>query len=628
MTENAIIASPERLRELQPAVRMSVYRAAALAVGVLSALYVSSLYNYLLFHVLAEFFSIVVACSIFVLAWNSRRFLANSYLLFIGIAYLFVAGVDLLHALAYKGMGVFSGPDANLATQLWIAARYLQSISLLVAPLFLGGKVRINNVFLAFSLASVLIMASIFYLKIFPDCYIAGMGLTTFKIVSEYVICLILGAALYLLMKRGEQFDEHVLRLLIGSIALTIASELCFTLYVSVFGFANLMGHFLKIAAFFLIYKALVETGFRRPYDLLFRELELERAYLEAEISQRKRIEEALNVTSSRLSSLIHNIPDVVNFRDLDRRFLLVNKAFEEFSGVSEKEVIGKKASEALTPEMRELFHSGDENAGWDGKLYVRELSLDDGIHKGAVLEIAQFPILDERGNLLGVGSISRDISERKRAEDRLKLSIREKEVLLQEIHHRVKNNLAVIHSLLNLQAGYVTANQHRRMFEDASSRVRSMALAHEMLYQSKNLAEIEIEEFVDRLVEHLFVSKGDSGGTVKLKKDVSDIQLGIDSAIPLGFLLTELVTNCLKHAFPDRMDGEITVSLHRIDDGRLMFTVSDNGIGMPEDIDLTNPRSLGLDLVDAFVQQLRGEIEIVRSKGTSVRITFSGSGK
>ena len=174
---------------------------------VLFGLYLTSLYSYPLFHSLAEIFSIVIACGIFMIAWNSRQFLDNNFLLFIGIAYLFVGAFDLIHTLAYKGMGVFQGYETNLPTQLWIAARYMESISLLIAPLFLRRKLKLNVVFLVL-LSALPLCYSIFYWNIFPICFVEGVGLTPFKKISEYIISLILLASIALLLKNRREFDR------------------------------------------------------------------------------------------------------------------------------------------------------------------------------------------------------------------------------------------------------------------------------------------------------------------------------------------------------------------------------------------------------------------------------------
>ncbi|HSB79394.1 MAG TPA: MASE3 domain-containing protein, partial [Candidatus Methylomirabilis sp.] len=207
-------------------------------------LYWTSVRSYLLFHSLAEGFSIAVAAGIFFVAWNARGFLPNGYLLFLGIASLFVAFLDLLHTLAYKGMGVFSGHGADLPTQLWIAARYMGSISFLLAPSFLAKQLRPHVLLAAYTLATGLILLSIFTWGIFPTCYIEGVGLTPFKRASEYIISLGLGAAILLLLRNRHAFDARVLRLIVGSIGVSILSELSFTLYLGVYDLANLLGHY------------------------------------------------------------------------------------------------------------------------------------------------------------------------------------------------------------------------------------------------------------------------------------------------------------------------------------------------------------------------------------------------
>jgi signal transduction histidine kinase len=240
---------------------------------ILLGLYRISLDSYLLFHSLAEIFSIVIACGIFMIAWNARRFLDNNYLLFIGIAYLFVGGIDLIHTLAYKGMGVFQGYGTNPATQLWIAARYMESLSLLFAPFLLSKKLKVHLLFAVYALATTLLLFSIFQWKIFPVCFVEGSGLTPFKKVSEYIISVILLASVFSLLRHREQFDRKVLIWVLCSIMLTIGSELAFTFYINAYGFSNLVGHFFKIMSFYLIYRALIETGLARPYNLLFRSL-------------------------------------------------------------------------------------------------------------------------------------------------------------------------------------------------------------------------------------------------------------------------------------------------------------------------------------------------------------------
>jgi len=253
---------------------------AIIVVLFLLIIYTTSLYSYLLFHSLAEMCSIVVAVGVFMLAWNSRRYLDNNYLLFIGIGYLFVAMLDLLHTLAYQGMGVFHEPGANLATQLWLAARYVQSGTLLFGLLFVKRSFRPRLVWVVYIAVTGLLIASIFVWDIFPAAFVDGQGLTPFKIISEYFISSALIAASVLMLAQREAFDSEVLSLLALSLAVTALSELMFTLYISVYDIANMIGHLLKIVAVYFLYRAIVQTGLVRPYGVMFRNLQdAERRY-------------------------------------------------------------------------------------------------------------------------------------------------------------------------------------------------------------------------------------------------------------------------------------------------------------------------------------------------------------
>ena len=219
---------------------------------VLFGLYFAGLYSYLLFHSLVEIFSIVVACAIFIVTWNVRRLLQNNYFLFIGIAYLFIGGIDLVHTLAYKGMGVFSGYGPNLPTQLWIIARYMESITLLLAPWFVHRKIKPALMFGVYALVTAVFLGAVFHKHLFLDCFVEGVGLTPFKKISEYVISMVLLCAMASLYQKRKDFDRAVFRLLATSIILTIGAELAFTFYVSVYGLSNLIGHFLKLISFYL----------------------------------------------------------------------------------------------------------------------------------------------------------------------------------------------------------------------------------------------------------------------------------------------------------------------------------------------------------------------------------------
>jgi len=241
---------------------------------ILSFLFIVSRYNYLIFHTLAEFFSIIIAWGIFIIVWNTKETVKNDPLVFIGIAYLFIGGLDLFHTLSYKGMGVL-GPEqgANPATQLWIIARYMESITLCMFSFLLGKRIKVAIPIGVYSIVSAITLFLVFIWDLFPACYVEGVGLTIFKKNSEYIICILLMAAFFFLYKKKNLLDQTVYKLLAVSIVLTIMAELAFTFYVSVYGFSNLIGHFLKIISFYLIYKAFIHTGLKEPYRLMFKEI-------------------------------------------------------------------------------------------------------------------------------------------------------------------------------------------------------------------------------------------------------------------------------------------------------------------------------------------------------------------
>jgi two-component sensor histidine kinase len=216
-----------------------------------------------------------------------------------------------------------------------------------------------------------------------------------------------------------------------------------------------------------------------------------------------------------------------------------------------------------------------------------------------------------------------REISERRRAEGQLKTSLAEKETLLSEIHHRVKNNLQVVSSLLYLQSRQIDDNEALKIFEESQHRVRSMALLHERLYQSGDLASVDLTEYLQRLASYLFRSYRGTSQPISLNVDAEPVALGVDAAVPCGLIVSELVSNSLKHGFPDGQEGEITIELVMDPEGRYHLVVGDNGLGLPDDLDFRNTESLGLRLVSKLVEQLGGTIELDRCKGTRFTISF-----
>lgn len=265
-------------------------------------------YNYLLFHTVAELVSIVVAFAIFILAWPTRRLLSNDFLLFLGFLYLTVGALDLIHTLSYKGMGILLSDDPDPATQLWIITRFLESFGLLLSPMFLKRRVPKG---LALVVSPILIAAAVitvFIWPVFPDCFIEGSGLTPFKKVSEYIISLLVLLAILRLQQQRKTLYKPLYVYLLLSMVCTIVAELFFTLYSDVYDLFNVSGHYFKIISFIFIYKAIIQNGLTNPLDVLFSDLkrgkemlEERNAHLEAEIAHRKETENSLRAITGDL---------------------------------------------------------------------------------------------------------------------------------------------------------------------------------------------------------------------------------------------------------------------------------------------------------------------------------------
>ena len=385
---------------------------------VLLGLYLASLYSYPLFHSLAEIFSIVVACGIFMIAWNTRESLESPYLLFIGIAYLFVGAIDLIHTLAYKGMGVFHGYGANLPTQLWIAGRFMESITLLIAPLFFDRKLRATSVFFSYATVSLLLLLAVFHWDIFPVCFVEGIGLTPFKKVSEYVICLILLGAGALLYRNRDRFDPSVLQWVLRSIVVTIGSELAFTFYIHAYGFSNLVGHFLKILSFYFIYKAIIETGLSKPYNLLWRNLK------QSEEALRKS-EESLRFSEERLRVTLTSIGDAVMATDTAGRITFLNPVAAAITGWRLEEALGQPIQSVLRIINEKTREPAEDIVGRvlrEGKIVAlaNHTALVSRDGRFIPIEDSAAPIKDTDGNVSGAVVVFYDVTEMRRAQDAL----------------------------------------------------------------------------------------------------------------------------------------------------------------------------------------------------------------
>jgi two-component sensor histidine kinase len=240
----------------------------------------------------------------------------------------------------------------------------------------------------------------------------------------------------------------------------------------------------------------------------------------------------------------------------------------------------------------------------------------------------APYALVVDGKTLLGMVSLKRlwesaQVAERERTEETFKALLRQKEVLLREVHHRIKNNLQIISSLLNLQASYIQDSRIREMFMDIQNRIMSMALIHETLYQSSDLGMVNFDVYVRTLADEIFRSYSVLEDRIALQIRADDVMLDTSQAIPCGLILTELLSNCLKHAFPSDRRGEIHIELRLDAEQRVTMSVRDTGIGFPADVDFRRSETLGLQLVYTLTEQLGGTLELESNGGTTFKLTF-----
>jgi PAS domain S-box-containing protein len=337
--------------------------------------------------------------------------------------------------------------------------------------------------------------------------------------------------------------------------------------------------------------------------------------------AERQRAERAFRRSEMRFKHAAERFPDGFVIYDADRRFEFVNAAGLLFAGYRDREMIGRRDEELFPPEVTSLYLPAIRKAIEGRRTETVECTLP--LASGpATLHLTYVPLLDEHGEVFQLLGIVRDITGQRLFERQLKDTLREKETLLSEVHHRVKNNLQVVSSLLNLQGGGIRNVEVLEALRESQNRIRSMALIHEKLYQARTLSRIDLGEYIRDLGTQLARSFGD--GRVHMEFDLEAIHFGVDKAIPCGLILNELVSNALKHAFPAGERGTVSIGLRCIGVSRYVLRVRDNGVGFPDTIDHTRTSSLGMQLVNTLTSQLNGRVDLERNGGTTVSITFT----
>jgi PAS domain S-box-containing protein len=336
------------------------------------------------------------------------------------------------------------------------------------------------------------------------------------------------------------------------------------------------------------------------------------------ELEERRRVENALRESEARAMAILQAIPDMMFL--LDENGIIIDYEINHgehdspttltFQGKTIFDLFPSHLAKTIMDQITVTLHTG--------AMHIAEYQLPMLGRQIRFYEARMVTI-----GRSGIMVIVRDISERKYAEKKIQESLREKEVLLKEIHHRVKNNMQIISSLISLQLRHIRNEGFQGLFVEIQNRVRAMALVHEKLYQSDNIARINIRDYFCSLKDIIWSSYSTIQDRAKFIADVEDQSLDLDRAIPVGLIVNELLTNAIKYAFPEGNAGEIIFSCRKKSDGKFLLQISDNGVGLPEDINLEKSDTLGFQIVDALVRQIGGNITVNGKNGTCVEIEF-----
>ena len=376
------------------------------------------------------------------------------------------------------------------------------------------------------------------------------------------------------------------------------------------------------------------------------------------EINSNKRLleknKEILEKRERHLSLITDNMMDMVTQCNPKGIYQYISPSSGKILGYKPQKLIGKNASDFVHPEdlqnVKQSFIKARDNNAPNEIEYRYQKASGNYIW----IQTVGKPIFSQKNVHQGFVCSSRNVDNSKHAEEQIKTSLEEKRVLLKEIHHRVKNNMQIVSSLLSLQSRYIEDENALDVFKESQNRVKSMAMIHENLYQTQNLARINFDEYIQKLISGLFNSYSSDSGLIKPQMDLCKVSLDVDTAVPCGLILNELVTNSIKHAFKEAKPhdkvykstsnpadesreptnkkfanpkyGIINVKLSKESENMVELVVNDNGRGFPENIDFQNTLSLGLQLVNNLVNQINGTIELKNNDGTEFRIRFKNN--
>ena len=579
-------------------------------VAILLGLYLSSRHSYLLFHSLVETFSVIVAVGIFIVAWHTRKLAHSSYRLLLGYAYLSVAVIEFAHMVSYKGMGVFGAATANLPTQLWIQARYVEALSLLLAPLLVRRRIRVSIPLLGYACATLCLLGITFATDLFPVCYVEGEGLTPFKKGSEYIICVILLFAAALHYLRRRDLGTGFFRLMLGSIVLNVMAELAFTRYFSVYGPANLVGHLLKVASFVLIYRAVVVTGLIRP-------------------------QEALSESEANLRAFIDGTEDAICIRDLERRLILWNKAFADSikancgidvcAGMRVEDYVAEEILAKFKPQRDRLYRT------YKGKSQQAEFEFPCPDGKKRHFHTVWSPVRKE-DEVVAVAEVTRDITEKKVAEHALEksreesralagrlLSAHEEErrLLARELHDDLTQRLAVVAIELGTLEERLKSEEKPVSIRLGEIREKIVRLSGEVHSISRQIHPAILEDLglVDAMKAEIALYSKREGIAVEFEHVKMPASIPRNAALVAYRVLQEGLRNIAKHAKVKQAE----VLLRDTGDA-IELCIKDSGAGfVPDKVH----SKVGLASMKERARLVNGELSVssVPGQGTVVNL-------
>ncbi len=530
-------------------------------------LYILSRANYHLFHGLVEILSVIFAGVVTIIAWNSRYLVRRHFLLFIGLGYPFIALLGILHTFSFKGLSVFPAEyGVNLTNQLWIAARYLECLTFVVAPIFLARRLRPGAVLAGYTLVIVLILATIFVWPVFPVCYVEGLGLTTFKKTSEFLISLIWLLVIYALLHHRKLFDPPVLLQLLLAVVCNIIAGLSFTISVDIYGLINFFGHFLRIIALYFLYRAIIEKSLNDPYRSLFREV---------------------HMSDQHFRSLYETAP--LAFVVWDENCLVTqwNKTAEKIFGWSAAEVKGKDFFEFLVPKEDRPAVADVVDALHRGTLANR--SVNANLTKSGETLICEWNnsiLRDEDGNFRRVLSLGLDITEQKKAEEVLQQQSEMIKRFAYSVAHDLKNPAESLSGLAGLfrrkygdaldNRGRLICDQMKQVSEDISELVQNIntyVVSKELPLEVETI-DLQVllgllrEEFAGRVAERQ-LDWVEPDVLPKIRADKTALRRVIQN----------FVDNALKYGGKDL--SRIEIGYRETPEHHLLY-VRDDGVGLP----------------------------------------------